>query len=30
VVLDGGSYYWSIKFNLNKNELFSLHINGYA
>ena len=30
VVLDGGSYYWSIKFNLEKNELFGLNVNGYA
>jgi hypothetical protein len=30
VVFDGGSYYWSIKFNLDKNELFGLNVNGYA
>ena len=30
VVLDGGSYYWSIKFNLNRKELFDLNVNGYA
>jgi len=27
---DGGSYYWNIKLNLDKNELFDLDINGYA
>jgi hypothetical protein len=27
---DGGSYYWNVKFNLDKNELFDLYINGYA
>jgi len=27
-VLDGGSYYWSIKLNLNKNKLFDLAVNG--
>lgn len=30
MVDDGGSYYWNIKFNLDKNELFDLYINGYA
>ena len=30
MVLDGGSYYWNVKFNLDKNELFDLDINGYA
>jgi hypothetical protein len=29
-VLDGGSYYWQVKFNLDKNELFDLCINGHA
>ena len=29
-VLDGGSYYWNVKFNLDKNELFDLDVNGYA
>ncbi|MBN2894135.1 MAG: hypothetical protein JXL97_19850 [Bacteroidales bacterium] len=29
-VFDGGSYYWNVKFNLNKNVLFDLDINGYA
>ena len=29
MVLDGGSYYWNVKFNLDKNELFDLDINGY-
>jgi len=30
MVYDGGSYYWNIKFNLDKNELFELRVNGYA
>lgn len=30
VVHDGGSYFWNVKFNLDKNELFELNINGYA
>lgn len=30
IMLDGGSYYWSVKFNLTKGELFDLMINGYA
>jgi len=30
VVLDGGSYYWNIKFNLDREELFDLDINGYG
>ena len=30
VVLDGGSYYWSVKFNLTQEELFELGVNGYA
>ena len=29
-VLDGGSYYWQVKFNLDKDELFDLHINGHG
>ena len=29
-VLDGGSYYWNVKFNLDKAKLFDLEINGYA
>lgn len=29
-VFDGGSYYWCVKFNLDKNELFDLEINGYS
>ena len=28
IVLDGGSNYWNVKFNLDKNELFALDING--
>ena len=27
-VLDGGSYYWNIKFNINTDELFDLDVNG--
>jgi hypothetical protein len=30
IVLDGGSYYWEVKFNLDKGKLFELYINGYA
>jgi hypothetical protein len=30
MVLDGGSYYWNVKFNLDKKELFELDINGYG
>jgi hypothetical protein len=30
MVMDGGSYYWNIKFNLTANKLFDLDINGYA
>lgn len=29
-VKDGGSYYWTIKYNITKNELFDLSVNGYA
>ncbi len=29
-VLDGGSYYWNVKFNLDKGQLFDLSINGEA
>ena len=29
-VLDGGSYYWRVKFNLDKRGLFELNVNGYA
>jgi len=29
-VFDGGSYYWDIKYNIDKDELFDLCINGYA
>ncbi len=28
MVLDGGSYFWSVKYNLNTNELFDLDVNG--
>jgi hypothetical protein len=27
-LLDGGSYYWNIKFRIEKNELFDLDVNG--
>ena len=30
IVNDGGSYYWNIKFNLDKNALFELVVNGYS
>lgn len=30
MVLDGGSYYWNVKFNLDKKQLFDLDVNGYA
>ncbi|WP_316787004.1 hypothetical protein [Pedobacter frigiditerrae] len=30
LVLDGGSYYWNVKFNLDKKQLLDLDINGYA
>ena len=30
MVLDGGSYYWNVKFNLDKRKLFDLDVNGYA
>jgi hypothetical protein len=30
MVLDGGSYYWNVKFNLNKKRLFDLDVNGYS
>jgi len=29
-VLDGGSFYWNIKFNLDTDKLFDLQINGYG
>ena len=29
-VLDGGSYYWNIKFNLKTGKLFDLRVNGYG
>lgn len=29
-VLDGGSYYWNVKYNLNNDELFDLEVNGDA
>jgi len=28
MVLDGGSYFWNVKYNLNTNELFDLDVNG--
>lgn len=30
MVFDGGSYYWNVKFNLDKGVLFDLIVNGYA
>ncbi|MGV8993519.1 MAG: hypothetical protein ACOH1O_05405 [Flavobacterium sp.] len=30
LVFDGGSYYWNIRFDLEKNQLFDLDINGYG
>lgn len=30
IVHDGGSYYWNVKFNLNKKQLFDLEVNGYG
>ena len=30
LVFDGGSYYWNIRFDLDKNQLFDLDINGYG
>jgi len=29
-VMDGGSNYWNIKFNVEKNVLFDLEVNGYG
>lgn len=29
-VSDGGSYYWSIKYNLDTRQLFDLQVNGHA
>jgi len=29
-VFDGGSYYWNIQYNIDKNKLFDLYVNGYA
>lgn len=29
-VLDGGSYYWQIEFNISENKLENLIVNGYA
>ncbi len=29
-VFDGGSYYWDIKYCIDKDKLFDLSINGYA
>ena len=29
-VLDGGSYYWEVKYNITKGKLFELYVNGYA
>ena len=27
-VLDGGSYFWNVKFDISKNELYDLYVNG--
>jgi hypothetical protein len=27
-VLDGGSYFWNVKYNISKDELFDLEVNG--
>jgi hypothetical protein len=30
MVLDGGSYFWNIKFNLTKSKFFDFEVNGYG
>ena len=30
VVLDGGSHYWNVKYNLTTGKLFGLSVNGNA
>jgi hypothetical protein len=30
MVLDGGSYFWNIKYDLDEKKLFDLSVNGYA
>ncbi|WKN30325.1 hypothetical protein PZB74_15275 [Porifericola rhodea] len=30
LVFDGGSYYWSIRYNIDKHKLFGLQVNGNA
>lgn len=30
IILDGGSYYWSVKLNLTTGKLFELRVNGNA
>ncbi|MEK6480609.1 hypothetical protein WJR50_23900 [Catalinimonas sp. 4WD22] len=30
LVFDGGSYYWNIKYNIDKHKLFGLQVNGNA
>lgn len=30
MVLDGGSYFWQVKYNLSTNKLFDLEVNGNA
>lgn len=30
VVMDGGSYYWHVKYNLDTRKLFELVVNGYS
>ena len=29
-ILDGGSFYWNVKYNLDRRELFDLQVNGYS
>lgn len=29
-VEDGGSYYWEIKYSVDDDQLFDLHVNGYS
>jgi hypothetical protein len=29
MTVDGGSYFWNVKYNINTNELFDLDVNGH-
>lgn len=29
-VMDGGSFYWNVKYNVTKNKLFDLQVNGHV